>query len=160
VETFHVDRRALAEHGELYLTEKQIRTALRTLEGIGFLDRVITSGSRYKPTEDGLRRKPIRFQFSAEYAPLFIAANKRAATAHDGHSEKRRAIPAQNTRQAPTVNFQASSLKGPKNKSEADKSMNLGPLMKCGLSPAAFEPNPKLESALDRLLQGIRQSRG
>jgi hypothetical protein len=74
-----VDRRALAEHGELDLTEKQIRSALRVLEEIGFLDRAVASGSRYKATEDGLIRKPIRFQFGGEYAPLFISANRGAA---------------------------------------------------------------------------------
>jgi hypothetical protein len=29
-----------------------------------------------------------------------------------------------------------------------------------GLPPKAFEPDPNLEAALERLLQGIRQSRG
>jgi hypothetical protein len=142
------------------LTEKRIRSAISTLEEIGFLDRALASGSRYKATEDGLRRKPIRYQFGAEYAPLFIAANGRAAAARGGRSGERRAITSEATRRASTVKSEASSLKGPKSKSEADRSMNLGPLVKSGVPPKAFEPNPALESALDRLLQGIRQSRG
>src|SRR3954452_11591462 len=50
---FAIDRRALADHPELRLTEKQIRTAIRTLEEVGFLDRAVAAGSRYKPTEEG-----------------------------------------------------------------------------------------------------------
>jgi hypothetical protein len=160
VETFHVDRRALAEHGDLDLTEKRIRSAIGTLEAIGFLDRALVAGSCYKPTEDGLRRKPIRFQFGSEYAPLFIAANGRAAAARGGHAGERRAIPAENARRASTANSEARPLKGPKSKSEADRTVNLGPLVKSGIPPKAFEPNANLEAALDRLLQGIRRSRG
>lgn len=160
VETFHIDRRALAEHGELDLTEKRIRSAISTLEEIGFLDRALASGSRYKATEDGLRRKPIRFQFGAEYAPLFIAANGRSAAARGRRSGERRPPAPSSAPSRSMVKSEASPLKGPKNKSEADRSVNLGPLVKCGIPPKAFEPNPALESALDQLLQGIRQSRG
>jgi hypothetical protein len=161
VEVFTLDRRALAEHEDLDLSEKRIRSAIATLEQIGFLDRAVTSGSKYKPTEDGLRRKPIRFQFGSEYAPLFMAANRRAAVARGGRPSERRPILAENARRVSTINSGASPLKGPKNKSETESSMNLGPLVKTSsIPPIASEPNPKLEAALDRLLQGIRQSRG
>jgi biotin operon repressor len=161
VEAFTIDRRALADHAELGLSEKQIRSAIHTLEEIGFLDRALAAGSRYKPTEDGLRRKPIRFQFGAEYAPLFIAANRRAAATRGGHSGERRPIPAQTARWASTVNSGASPLKGPKIIGEPERSLHLGPLVKeSGLPPKASESDPRLEAALDRLLQGIRQSRG
>ena len=161
MEAFHIDRRALADHSELDLTEKWIRSAIRTLEEIGFLDRAITSGSRYKPTEDGLRRKPIRFRFGSEYASLFLKANQRAAAAYGRHSGERRPLALSSAQSCSTVTFRASPPKGPKNKSEADRSVNLGPLVKkSGIPPQASEPNPNLEAALDRLLQGIRQSRG
>jgi len=62
------------------------------LEEIGFLDRAMASGSRYKATEDGLRRKPILFMSGTDYAPAFIAANRRAAAARGGHSGVRREI--------------------------------------------------------------------
>ncbi len=46
------------------------------------------------------------------------------------------------------------------NKSEADR-VFMGPLVKgSGLPPVALELNPKLEAALDRLLQSYWQSRG
>jgi hypothetical protein len=133
VDNFHIDRRALADHGDLDLTEKRIRSAIRTLEEIGFLDRAVTSGSRYKPTEDGLRRKSIRFQFGSEYAPLFIAANGRAAAARGGHSGERRALAPSRAPSRSTVNFRTSPLKGPKSKSEAGRSVNLGPLYQSAL---------------------------
>src|SRR5918995_887792 len=34
---FTIDRRALVDHGELALTEKRIRSAITTLEAVGFL---------------------------------------------------------------------------------------------------------------------------
>jgi hypothetical protein len=87
VEAFHIDRRALANHGELDLTEKRIRSAIATLEEIGFIGRAVTSGSKYKPTENGLHRKPIQFQFGSDYAPLFIVANRRAAARRERQSQ-------------------------------------------------------------------------
>jgi hypothetical protein len=178
-EAFHIDRRELAEHRDLDLSEKQIRSAIRTLEKAGFLDRAVTSGSRYKATEDGLRKKPIRFQFGREYAQLFMAANNRSAAARGGDSRSRRVIaPSQPSRAStalPEARRPASDpraaahhppleppLKGPKSKSEAYRSVNLGPLAKgSGIPPEASEPNPKFEAALERFLQiGIRRGRG
>jgi hypothetical protein len=164
VECFHIDRRALIGHPDLELTERQIRSAIRVLEEIGFLDRALASGSKYKSTEDGLHRKPIRYVFGSEYAPLFLAANKRAAQARGGHSGERRAIPLPNASRASTGVFGASALKCPKSKSVADPQVYLGHLRTgkpIGLPPKAFEPDPKLEAALANLLElGIRQSRG
>jgi hypothetical protein len=161
VEGFVIDRRELADREDLGLSEAKVRGAIRVLEEIGFLDRAVSSGSKYKATEDGLRRKPIRFEFGAEYAPAFIKANGRAAAARGGHSRDRRAITP--TRAArPSATFpEAQKINSPKCKSEAVLSVNLGDLRKkSGLPPKPFDPDPKLEAALDRLLQGIRQSRG
>jgi hypothetical protein len=161
VGSFAVDRRALVEHPELNLTEKRIRSAIRTLEEVGFLDRDIApAGSKYKATEDGLHRKPIQFVFGAEYACAFLAANKRAAVARGRLSRDRRAISPSSPQRLSPAHSEA-SLKGPKSRSPSERLVNLGPLVKeSGLPPTAFEPNPQLEAALDRLLQGIRQSRG
>jgi hypothetical protein len=161
VEVFHIDRRALCEHDDLDLTERQIRSAIATLEQVGFLDRALTSGSHYKATEDGLRRKPIRFQFGSEYFPLFDAANKRAAVVRGRQAEAARAQTLVSSHRASTASAEARPPKWPKSKSEADRFVNLGHLVKeNGLPPQTLEPNPQLEAALDRLLQGIRQSRG
>jgi hypothetical protein len=59
---FPIDRRALADRQDLGLTEAQVRRGIRVLEEVAFLARAVTSGSRYKATEEGLRRKPIPFQ--------------------------------------------------------------------------------------------------
>jgi hypothetical protein len=157
VGSFAIDRRALAEHPELNLTEKRIRSAIRTLEEVGFLDRDIApSGSKYKATEDGLHRKPIQFVFGAEYASAFLAANKRAAAACGRLSRDRRAISPSSTLRPSTVNSEASILKGPKSRNPSERLVNLGPLVKeSGLPPKTFEPNSKLEAALERLRQGV-----
>ncbi len=90
---FAIDRRALVGHADLDLTEKRIRSAITTLEAVGFLDRAIPpSGSRYKATEDGLHRKPIQFTFGAEYGPLFGKANQRARKARGGDPAARRTL--------------------------------------------------------------------
>jgi hypothetical protein len=81
--TFPIDRRELADHTALGLTEARVRGAIRTLEEVWFLDRTVTSGSTHKPTSDGLHRKPILFMFGSEFALLFSAANKRAAAARE-----------------------------------------------------------------------------
>jgi hypothetical protein len=161
VDAFPIDRRELAEHPALGLTEKRIRSAIRTLEEVGFLDRAVASGSQYKATEDGLHRKPILFVFGSEYAPLLIAANRRAAAARGARSGERRPITPTNTPRQPTAFLEARPLKGPKSMNPSERSVLMGPLVKkSGLPPKTFEPNPRLEAALDRLLQGIRQSRG
>lgn len=161
VQAFHIDRRALADHVELGLTEKQIRGAIRTLEAIGFLDRAIVSGSLYKATEEGLRKKPIRFHFGAEYGPMFALANRRAAARRERLSEAVRRQALINGPRASVGSVVAQKAKGPKNRNPLVEVVHMGPVVKTsGISPKAFEQNENLEAALDRLLQGIRQSRG
>jgi hypothetical protein len=161
IKGFVIDRRELADREDLGLSEAKVRGAIRVLEEIGFLDRAVSSGSKYKATEDGLRRKPIRFEFGSEYAPAFIKANGRAAAARGGRSGERRAITPTSAPRPSRAFPEAQKTNSPKCKSEAVPTVNLGDLTKeSGLPPQAFEPNPALESALERLLQGIRQSRG
>jgi hypothetical protein len=155
VDAFPIDRRELADREDLGLTERQVRSAIKVLEDIGFLDRTIASGSKYKPTEDGLRRKPILFQFGSEYASAFMAANRRAAVARGGRSGDRRPIAAENARRPSAAKFEASPLKCPKSKSEAERPVLMGQLMKSGLPPKAYVPDPNLEAALERLRRGV-----
>lgn len=161
VGSFPIDRRELADRPDLGLSERQVRSAIRVLEEVGFLDRDIPpSGSKYKATEDGLHRKPILFVFGSDYAPAFLAANARAAAARGGLSRERRVIAPSSSPRPSTARFSASPPKCPKTKSEAESSVIMGQVKESGLPPAAFEPNANLEAALDRLLKGIRQSRG
>src|SRR5215203_2005542 len=89
---FPIDRRELADHVALGLTEARVRGAIRTLEEVGFLDRAVASGSTHRPTPDGLHRKPILFMFGSDYGPLFGAANRRAQAARERRSGVRRAL--------------------------------------------------------------------
>lgn len=73
---FPIDRRALAGHPDLGLTEGQVRGAIRTLERIGFLDRsIVERGSRYQQRGDELHRKPVLFEFGEPYGAAFRKAN-------------------------------------------------------------------------------------
>jgi hypothetical protein len=81
--TFVIDRRALTNVSALDLTEARVRGAIRVLEEVGFVDRAVTRGSPYHPTPEGLRRKPVEFQFGPEYVSFFVAANRRAREARE-----------------------------------------------------------------------------
>src|SRR3954470_976466 len=80
---FPMDRRELADHAALGLTEARVRGAIRILEEVGFLDRALVSGSTHKPTPEGLHRKPVLFMFGSDYGLLFGTANKRAVAARE-----------------------------------------------------------------------------
>src|SRR5688500_6889889 len=95
ITAFPIDRRALANRSDLGLTEAQVRGAVRALESVGFLDRALPEkGSAYRAVGPAgeLRRKPVLFRFGGEYAPLFAAANNRAAAARGGQGRARRQI--------------------------------------------------------------------
>jgi hypothetical protein len=156
---FPIDRRALAGHRELGLTEARVRGGIRTLEEVGFLARFVTSGSLYKATEDGLRKKPIPFQFGSNYAPLFIAANARAAAARGRREGARRPLTPEAAR-GPSLASPEARAKSPKGKSPSKRGVVMGEIVKSGIPPQASVPDPNLEAALERLLQGTRQSRG
>jgi hypothetical protein len=158
---FPIDRRELADRADLGLTESKVRGAIRVLEEVGFIDRAVASGSKYQPTEEGLHRKPILFVFGPDYAPAFIKANSRAAAVREQRSGERRTITPSNTLRQPTALPGARLTNSPKSNSEAGRTVIMGDLRKrSSLVPSASEPNPRLEAALDRLLQGFRQSRG
>src|SRR3954447_16512064 len=119
---FPVDRRELADHAALDLTEARVRGAIRTLEEVGFIDRAAASGPTHRPTPDGLHRKQVLFMFGSDYGPLFGAANRRAAAARQRRSGARRGPAPAAARQASTGLPAARPTNSPKNKgSEADK---------------------------------------
>jgi hypothetical protein len=86
-----VDRRALAEHEALGLTEARVRGALAVLVEVGFLARYEPDpGKRYQRTEGGLQRRAILHRFGEEYAVAFTAANARAQAARGAPTPARR----------------------------------------------------------------------
>ncbi len=149
---FVVDRVALADRQDLGLSEARVRGAIKTLEAIGFLERWPTTGSAYRATEDGLRRKPVGFTFGLDYMPAFIAANKRAAAARGGRPPERRATLAGMSRRPSPTTLEARPLKSPE-RSEAERTVYLGEIVKkSGMPPKSSASDPKLEAALDGLL--------
>ncbi len=143
---FPIDRRALADRDDLGLTEAQIRGALRVLEEVGFLNRgEPPAGSLYKPTSEGLHRKPILFGFGAEYGPAFAAANARAERAWGRRGDRRVAQPA-----TPLRSFSNS----PKNKTKTGTVVIMGEVTRAAERQRVARPietNPALESALRKL---------
>ena len=63
--SFPIDRRALAQVGELGLSESQVRTAIALLEKLDLIRRVAVEGSPCQQTDAGVRRKPIFFRLGA-----------------------------------------------------------------------------------------------
>src|SRR5215211_4252427 len=148
---FPIDRRELANHAGLGLTEARVRGAIRTLEEVGFLDRAMASGSTHKPTPDGLHRKPVLFLFGSEYGPLFSMANKRAAAAREQRSGARRCLTPTNPPPPSTSFAGARSLKSPKNnRSEADKVIMGEITVRVLRPPEPALQNSALDAALDR----------
>jgi hypothetical protein len=161
--SFPIDRRELADRQDLGLTEAQVRGAIRTLEAVGYLDRAIPpKGSGYQLTGNGdLHRKAVLYAFGVDYAPSFIKANERVHKALRRGLNDRRPLAPSGTQRPSTALLGAAIAKSPKDNSVAFPKVLMGDLRKLSsLPPKAFEPNPALESALDRLLKGIRQSQG
>jgi hypothetical protein len=154
---FPIDRRELAGHTALGLTEARVRGAIRTLEEVGFLDRAVTSGSTHKPTPDGLHRKPVLFMFGSEYGPLFSAANRRAAAARERHSGSPRTSTPTNPLRPSSGLLRTRPLNSPKNKdSEAGK------VLMGEIKPKPPEPSLQksaLDTALDRWRLAFEESR-
>jgi hypothetical protein len=153
---FPIDRRELAGRPDLELTEDRVRGAIKTLEAVGFLERAIPpSGSRYKATEDGLHRKPILFVFGSEYAPLFLAANRRARAARGGDQRARRVVQASPLSRPLAAISEASGLRSPKNKSGTDPTVLMGEVKSRSGLPAEPSASNPLEIALQQLREGV-----
>jgi hypothetical protein len=154
---FPIDRRELANHAALGLTEGRVRGAIRTLELVGFLDRAMASGSPYQPTPDGLRRRPVLYQFGSGYGPAFRAANKAAAAARGGR-ERTQPVTGPAPVLRPSAGFPAARvLKSPKSKSEAEPLVLMGEI-----TPRLPEPplqTSALDAALDRWRRAFEKSR-
>ena len=154
---FPIDRRELAGHAALGLTEARVRGAIRTLEEVGFLDRAVASGSTHRPTPDGLHRKPVLFVFGSDYGPLFSAANRRATVARERRSGARRTATLANPGRPSTSTRAPRTLNSPKTKdSEADKVL-MGEIR--SKPPTTDAPNPAFEAALDRWTLAFEKAR-
>lgn len=143
---YPIDRRALADHRLLGLTEAEVRGAVRTLERVGFLTRDLPRGSGYRATADGLRRKPILFQFGGDYGGMFASANRRAARTRSTSSPTTTASAVTTPVRGPTQSVETIPW-SPKSKSYSESTMLMGD-QKTKLA----DPEEAL-SPLDRALQ-------
>jgi hypothetical protein len=154
--SFPIDRRALADHMGLELTEARVRGAIKALEAVGYLDRALApSGSKYRATETGLHRKAVLYVFGAEYGPAFIAANKRAHAARGGLVGARRLIPSPIQRSPSAAILEARLTNSPKSKSEAESKVFMGEIRKGNGLPAEPSVPTTLDLALLRLGEGV-----
>jgi hypothetical protein len=157
---FPIDRRELANHAALGLTEARVRGAIRALEEVGFLDRAVASGSTHQPTPDGLHRKPVLFLFGSGYGPLFGAANRRTQAARERRSGARRTPTPAKPPRPPTGFPAARPLKSPKNKdSEAEKVLMGEITTQIPRPPEPPLQNSALDAALDRWRLAFEESR-
>lgn len=136
---FPVDRRALADHPLLGLTEHQIRAARDTLEAVGFIARQEPEDGRYyQRTADGPHRRPIIFRFGFDYQPAFVIANKRTPTRRPVAQARPSSAPIKSS--SPAVSH---------------KQALGGAVLLMGEQRLWPESNPGLESALERLRKAV-----
>lgn len=143
-----VDRRALAEHEALGLSEARVRGALAVLVEVGFLARYEpAAGKKYQRTESGLRRRAVLHRFGEEYAVAFANANTRAQAARGAPAPARRpAPPRPEPRQAP-----AASVAARRAPQVAQKQVLGGAVVFMGEE----RPPSPLEEAIEKLRRGI-----
>ena len=152
-----VDRRALAQHEALGLTEARVRGALAVLVEVGFLARYEPeAGKKYQRTAGGLQRRAILHRFGEEYAVAFTAANARAQAARGAPAPSRRPIPSRpQPQRAPASNVDAPrAMPAPQvaQKQSLGGSRVIMGEMDRGNPTTACE---KLEAALERLRRGV-----
>ncbi|WP_298961724.1 helix-turn-helix domain-containing protein [uncultured Methylobacterium sp.] len=155
---FPIDRRALAEHDALGLTEARVRGALAVLVEIGFLARYEPdAGKRYQRTDSGLQRRAILHRFGEEYGVEFGKANARAQAARGAPTPARRPVAASAPSRPPvnlTAPHQARAATGTAPIQLAQNHISGGSRMIMGeqIQP---EPESRLEAAFARLGRAI-----
>lgn len=156
---FPIDRRALAEHEALGLTEARVRGALAALVEIGFIARYEPdAGKRYQRTEGGLQRRAILHRFGEEFGVEFAKANARAQVARGATAPARRPIVPPAPMQAPMTSPVPSKTTSPRRPANplnlvAQKQSIGGAVVIMGENRQASD-NP-LEKAIERLRRGI-----
>lgn len=151
---FPIDRRALAEHEALGLSEARVRGALAVLVEVGFLARYEPeAGKKYQRTEAGLQRRAILHRFGEEFAVEFAKANARSQAARGAPAPARRPIPRPELQRAPAANVVAPRhLPAPQ---VAQKQNLSGALVIMGEDNQQATSSP-LEAALARWAKAVR----
>jgi hypothetical protein len=158
-QAFPIDRRALGHHRDLPLTEARVRGAIRVLEEVGFLERIVPEpGRRYQRTADGLHRQPLVFHFGAEFEAMFAAANKHPRRGPRAAQDGRRSLPASSvlaTRPRPSWSPAEQRTKSPKNTLQNPTFVNLGELAKRHSRASSPFPESRQDSGLSPLEAAI-----
>ncbi|WP_236728945.1 hypothetical protein [Methylobacterium sp. WSM2598] len=148
VEAFPIDRRALADHAELGLTEARVRGAIATLEEIGFLDRQEAEpGRRYQRTEEGLHRRAMSYRFGSEYGTVFAKANRAAQAARGARPASPRPVPPP-APPRPSTALQIGRTDLAHNHTPPGRGLIMG-------EQREVDPLSPLEEALERLRRGV-----
>jgi Replication protein C N-terminal domain len=91
---FPADRRALADHSALGLSEARVRGAIAALVAVGFLEpQEAPAGRRYQRTAEGLHRRPVTYRFGGDYGQAFARANAATQRARGAPAPARRPVP-------------------------------------------------------------------
>ncbi|TGD91683.1 hypothetical protein EU555_35615 [Methylobacterium nonmethylotrophicum] len=156
---FAIDRRSLADHRDLGLSEARVRGALKALVAVGFLDPVEqAAGRRYQRTEHGLHRRPVMHRFGAEFGVIFDRANRRARTTREACSAARRPIIPTTRPAAPRPSSSVPAASRPTAVPIAmptrPNSNPSGSVLYMGDQNPA-EPLSPLEAAIERLRRGV-----
>ncbi len=151
-----VDRRALAGHEALGLTEARVRGALAVLVEVGFLARYEPDpGKKYQRTEGGLQRRAILHRFGEEYAVAFGKANAAAQAARGAPAPARRPIPRPEAERAPAPRVAAPrpmpSTEVAQKQTSPERGMIMGEEDRLKSQPQC----EGLEAALARLRRGM-----
>ena len=158
-QAFPIDRRALCGHRDLGLTEARVRGAIRALEEVGYLERIVPEpGRRYQRTADGLHRQPLAFRFGTEFEATFEAANKRPGRGPRAAQDGRRPLPASSvpaTRPRPSWSPPEASAKSPKNTLPNPTVVNLGELKKGHSRTTLPLPESRRDSGLEAALRRL-----
>ena len=148
-----MDRVALADHAGHGLTESRVRGALAALEAVGFLVREAVVGSAYRPTEAGLRRKPVLWRIAPEFYALFEKANAAAKRAQGAGKTDRRPV---TLATAPRPSTLAVSRPTAQPRAYSPKETPRSGSVPLGDQPIA-NPNTGLEAALARLRSAVER---
>jgi hypothetical protein len=127
-----------------------VRGAIRTLERIGFLERMPAGGRTHQATAEGLHRRPVAFTLAADYRTLFDTANKRAERARSRGSWVERTQTPATPHRASTATPAARPANSPKYKPSEATKVYLGEYRKPPSVPQPLLQNSALEAALDR----------
>ena len=154
-QAFPIDRRALVGHRDLDLTEARVRGAIRALEEVGYLQRIVPEpGRRYQRTADGLHRRPLVFHFGAEFEATFEATNKRPRWGFRAVQEGRRPLPTSSvlaTRPRPSWSPPEQRTNSPKNTPPNPTLVHLGELVKEHSRTSLPLPESRRDSGLSPL---------